>query len=71
MKKLDVLAAILVVIGAINWGLFGAIHMDLVDLLLGKMPIVARSVYCVVGIAGLYQVVFLKGIQDRWCKKDL
>ena len=71
MKKLDVLVAILVVIGAINWGLVGAINMDLVDLLLGKMPMVAHIIYCVVGLAGLYQVVFLKGIQDRWCKKDL
>ena len=30
MKKLDVLAAILVVVGAINWGLVAVAHFDLV-----------------------------------------
>jgi len=30
MKKLDVLAAALVIIGALNWGLAGAFHLDLV-----------------------------------------
>ena len=30
MKKLDVIAAALVIIGALNWGLAGTIHLDLV-----------------------------------------
>lgn len=29
MKKLDVFAAALVIIGALNWGLAGTIHLDL------------------------------------------
>ena len=30
MKKIDVIAAALVIIGALNWGLAGAFHLDLV-----------------------------------------
>ena len=35
MKKLDVLAAVLVIIGALNWGLAGAFHLDLVAAVFG------------------------------------
>ena len=35
MKKLDVIAAGLVVIGALNWGLVGAFHFDLVAAVFG------------------------------------
>jgi hypothetical protein len=35
MKKLDVLAAILVVVGAINWGLVAVARFDLVAAIFG------------------------------------
>ena len=35
MKKLDVLAAALVIIGALNWGLAGVFHLDLVAAVFG------------------------------------
>ena len=53
MKILKMLAMILVVVGAINWGLVGAFEMNLVSMLLGKMPGIERLVYILVGIAGL------------------
>jgi uncharacterized membrane protein YuzA (DUF378 family) len=65
MKKLDVLAAVLVVVGALNWGLVGAIHFDLVATIFGA-TIISSIVYLLVGVAGLYQVVQWKAIQHRW-----
>ena len=35
MKKLDVVAAALVIIGALNWGLAGVFHLDLVATVFG------------------------------------
>jgi hypothetical protein len=35
MKKLDVIAAALVIIGALNWGLAGVFHLDLVATVFG------------------------------------
>ena len=43
MKNVDVAAAVLVVVGAVNWGLVGAAHMDLVALLFGAGSILSRS----------------------------
>lgn len=65
MKALDVLAAILVIIGALNWGLVGAAQFDLVTFLFGT-SIITRLVFIVVGLAGLYQAIQVKGIQHRW-----
>jgi uncharacterized membrane protein YuzA (DUF378 family) len=67
MKKLDALAAILLVVGGLNWGLVGAAQFDLVASLFGggASPI-SRTVYLLVGVAALYQAVQWRGIQRRW-----
>lgn len=50
---------ILVVIGAINWGLVGIFQMNLVATLLGEMTTAARVVYGVIGVAGVLAVLAL------------
>ena len=66
MKSIDVLAAILVVIGALNWGLVGLLQFDLVATLFGDATILSRLVYSLVGLAGLFQALQWKAIQRRW-----
>ncbi|MDY6012430.1 DUF378 domain-containing protein [Clostridium sp.] len=58
MKFLDALALLLVIIGAINWGLIGFFQFDLVATLFGDMSALSRIVYGLVGIAGLYAISF-------------
>ena len=65
MKKLDVLAAILVVVGALNWGLVGTANFNLVASIFGA-TIISSIVYALVGLAGVYQAVQWKAIQNRW-----
>ena len=55
MKKLiwlGVIALLLVIIGALNWGLVGFFQFNLVNLLFG--PGLERVIYAIVGIAGIY-----------------
>jgi uncharacterized membrane protein YuzA (DUF378 family) len=70
MKKIDVIAAALVIIGALNWGLAGTIHLDLVAALFGmkfgETSALSTVVYSLVGLAGLYQALTWKSIQRRW-----
>ena len=66
MKKLDVAAAVLLVIGGLNWGVVGLTGSDLVGTLFGELSPLSRAVYLVVGLAGLYQAVQWKAIQRRW-----
>jgi uncharacterized protein len=55
---LDWIALVLVIIGAVNWGLVGIGVGDLVQLILGSIPILAKIVYILVGLAGLYTIYF-------------
>ncbi|HRX85089.1 MAG TPA: DUF378 domain-containing protein [Phycisphaerae bacterium] len=66
MKTMDVVAAVLVVVGALNWGLVGLFQFDLVAALLGDGSLLSRLVYCIVGLAGIFQAMQWKAIQRRW-----
>jgi uncharacterized membrane protein YuzA (DUF378 family) len=66
MKTIDVLAAILVVVGALNWGLVGLLQFDLVAAIFGDMSVISRMVYVLVGLAGAFQAIQWKAIQRRW-----
>ena len=54
MRRLYVIALVLAVIGALNWGLVGLFQFDLVAALFGGPDAaLARVVYILVGIAGV------------------
>jgi uncharacterized protein len=66
MKSLDVLIAVLLIVGGLNWGLVGVLHFDLVGTIFGDMSALSRIVYSVVGLAAVYQAFGWKTIQRRW-----
>jgi hypothetical protein len=70
MKKFDVLAAILVVVGGLNWGLVALAEFDLVATLVGlefgETNAVSRIVYGLVGLAAAYQIAQQAAIRRRW-----
>lgn len=66
MKALDVIAAILLVVGSLNWGSVGLFNFDLVATVFGEMAVASRLVYGLVGLAALFQAAQWKGIQRRW-----
>ena len=62
-SALDWVSLALVIVGAINWGLVGlggfvGANFNLVNLLLGGVPVVESLVYVLVGLAGLYELYF-------------
>ena len=71
MKKLDVIAVSLLVVGGLNWGLVGLAGFDLVALISGAGVFGAKNavgafIYVLVGAAALYQALGWKSIQRRW-----
>lgn len=64
MRKLDLLAATLVLVGGLNWGLVGIAKFDLVAWICGGMEFgetnaVSRVVYSLVGLAAVYGIASL------------
>jgi uncharacterized protein len=69
MKKLDILAAVLVIVGGLNWLLVAVAEFDLVATLVGldfgETNAVSRIVYGLVGVAAVYQLATLAGVRSR------
>lgn len=58
MKVLNTLVLILVIVGALNWGLIALFDFNLVAWLFGEMTLLSRIVYGLVGLAGLWAITF-------------
>ena len=59
MNFIKNLSYILLVVGAINWGLVGLFNFDLVAFLLGNMTVGARIIYTIVALAGIFYSILL------------
>jgi uncharacterized membrane protein YuzA (DUF378 family) len=70
MKQIDLVAAVLVVVGALNWGTIAFGRVDLVALLFGmqfgEISALSAAVYGLVGLAGVYQALFWRRVHGRW-----
>ena len=61
---MDRIALILVVIGALNWGVIGLFGMDLAAFICGgQMAALSRIIYALVGLGGLWSISLL--FRDR------
>ena len=54
---LDKAALFLVIIGALNWGLVGALDFNLVTVAFGTIPVLVTALYVIIGLAAVYVVV--------------
>ena len=59
MKVIDKIALVLIIIGAINWGLIGFFNFNLVAVIFGEMTWISRVIYVLVGISGLWGMKLL------------
>ncbi len=59
MKIIDKIALVLVIIGAIVWGIIGIFNFNLVDAIFGVGSIISRIIYTLVGISGLWAIKLL------------
>lgn len=70
MKKLDILAITLVVIGGLNWGLVSLAEFDLVATVVGldfgETNAVTRMIYGLVGLSAIYLASQIRSLPRRW-----
>ncbi len=59
MKIIDKIALVLIIIGAINWGLIGIFNFNLVAAIFGDMTLISRIIYGLVGLSGLWGIKLL------------
>lgn len=64
MKITNCIALTLVIIGALNWLLVGVFSFNLVDAIFGSGSLLARLIYILVGIAGIWSISFCSKLKD-------
>jgi uncharacterized membrane protein YuzA (DUF378 family) len=74
VKKLDVIAAMLLIVGGLNWGLVALARFDLVaavfGLDFGETNPVTRLVYGLVGLSAVYLATQLRALPRRWAVRS-
>jgi hypothetical protein len=69
MKAIDVLAAFILAVGGLFWGVVGLFAFNPVETAFGVMSPLSRLIYLLFGVAALYEIIFYRVIQRRWeCK---
>ena len=67
LKFLKVASYLLVIIGAINWGLVGVFHFNLVAHFFGEMTKLTRLIYALVGLSAIISVI----TEYAYCSKKM
>lgn len=57
MNIVTKIAYLLVIIGALNWGLVGVFNFNLVAMIFGAGSLLSRIVYSLVGLSGVYLIL--------------
>ena len=66
MHTLYRIALVIIIIGAINWGMIGIFNINLVSLLFGEDTFLTNFVYALVGICGLVSTgILLKPLVEK------
>ncbi len=66
LKVLHVVGLILVISGAINWGLVGVFQLDLIAVVCSDSVLATRIVYTVIGLAGLMLAATTIAVYSDW-----
>jgi uncharacterized membrane protein YuzA (DUF378 family) len=71
MKRfISVIAYILVIVGALNWGLWGFFQFDFVAWLFGGNTIwISRIIYALIGLSGLWSLGYFGKCCSAMCSK--
>lgn len=63
MRKIDAFMMFLVIFGALNWGVVGLFHLDLIDTFFESV-FVDRLIYLLIGTAGIFKVIYF--LTGKW-----
>jgi uncharacterized protein len=64
MRALTIISLLLIVIGALNWGLVGFFGYNVITALFGMGTMVDRVIYALVGLAGIFGIFVLGKLID-------
>lgn len=70
MRIVNFIVLILVIIGALNWGLVGFFGIDIITGIFGGTFQISRIIFAIIGLAGLWSFSFFKKVACCPTKKE-
>ncbi|NGX56199.1 MAG: hypothetical protein K1060chlam5_00436 [Candidatus Anoxychlamydiales bacterium] len=69
MKIIKFIVLLLIILGSINWGLWGSFQYDIIQDIFGfDRSLFARLMYILIGLCGIYAISFLFSDKFSYCK---
>ena len=68
-KYLNPISLLLIIIGGVNWLLFGLFEFNLVNYLFSDLPLLEKAIYTLVGVSALYCISLFKQVCSELCNK--
>ena len=69
MKELHMLTFTMVIVGALNWGLVGALNINLVNTIFGGFAPLETVIYLLVGVSAIAEVIMHANC-CKWCAME-
>jgi len=69
-KIISLIAAILLIIGGLNWGLIALANVDVVASIFGAGTPLARIVYGLIGLSAIWSIFQFKCVKDCCCSSS-
>jgi len=66
-KLVHQITYLLVIVGAANWGLVGLLNFNLVNVILGSVPMLEKLVYVLVGVSAVYDIALMHKGYCMYC----
>lgn len=55
---IDKVSSILIIIGALNWGIIGLFNFNIIEIIFGEpVNLIGRILYILIGVAGLNMII--------------
>ncbi|MCK4609341.1 MAG: DUF378 domain-containing protein [Gammaproteobacteria bacterium] len=72
MKILHWISILLIIIGGLNWGLVGLLHLNLITHFFGPMSLLSRLIYILIGLAAVFTIYYAVKSKHgcKCCKKS-
>lgn len=72
MKVLEIIGAVFLLIGGLNWGLIGFFDFNPIAAMFGEGSVISSLIYGLVGVSAVFEcldMVFgFKSVKSRWCE---
>jgi uncharacterized membrane protein YuzA (DUF378 family) len=67
LNVMDIFTAVILIVGGLNWGIYGFFGVNIIDSIFGVMSVVSRIIYILVGVSAVYVAMMTSNLEQKIC----